>query len=102
MPLGPPSLPPPKPAEPPPVPSAMTSQIFYEVLMGELTLRSGDPGAGYALVLDSARRTHDPQLFQRATEIALQSRSGEAALVAVRAWKQALKWPPRRRSKSRC
>jgi len=68
----------------------MTSQIFYEVLMGELTLRSGDPGAGYALVLDSARRTHDPQLFQRATEIALQSRSGEAALVAVRAWKQAI------------
>ena len=58
--------------------------------MGELTLRSGDPGAGYALVLDSARRTHDPQLFQRATEIALQSRSGEAALVAVRAWKQAI------------
>ena len=68
----------------------MTSQIFYEVLVGELTLRSGDPGAGYGLVLDSARRTHDPQLFQRATEIALQSRSGEAALTAVRAWKQTI------------
>ncbi|SFM89167.1 Tetratricopeptide repeat-containing protein [Variovorax sp. OV329] len=68
----------------------MTAQVFYEVLVGELTLRSGDPGAGYALVLDSAKRTRDPQLFQRATEIALQSRSGDAALMAARAWKQAL------------
>ena len=68
----------------------MTAQIFYEVLVGELTLRTGDPGSSYALILDSAKRTRDPQLFQRATEIALQSRSGEAALVAARAWKQAL------------
>lgn len=68
----------------------MTAQIFYEVLMGELTLRSGDPGTSYALMLDSARRTRDPQLFQRATEIALQSRSGDAALAAARAWKQSI------------
>jgi len=68
----------------------MTAQIFYEVLVGELTLRTGDPGSSYALILDSAKRTRDPQLFQRATEIALQSRSGEAALAAARAWKQTL------------
>nr|WP_245684082.1 tetratricopeptide repeat protein [Variovorax soli] len=68
----------------------MTAQIFYEVLVGELTLRTGDPGTSYTLLLDSARRTRDPQLFQRATEIALQSRSGDAALAAARAWKQAI------------
>ena len=68
----------------------MTAQVFYEVLLGELNLRSGEPSAGYALMLDSARRTRDPQLFQRATEIALQSRSGDAALTAARAWKQTL------------
>ena len=68
----------------------MTAQVFYEVLLGELNLRSGEPGTGYALMLDSARRTRDPQLFQRATEIALQSRSGEAALTAARVWKQTL------------
>ncbi len=68
----------------------MTAQVFYEVLLGELNLRSGDPGTGYALLLDSARRTRDAQLFQRATEIALQSRSGEAALTAARLWKQTL------------
>ncbi|MBS0339272.1 MAG: tetratricopeptide repeat protein [Proteobacteria bacterium] len=88
-PAGPPDAPPPK-SEAPAQPSAMTAQIFYEVLVGELTLRSGDPGTSYGLILDSARRTRDPQLFQRATEIALQSRSGDAALAAARAWKQAI------------
>ena len=68
----------------------MTAELFYEVLMGELTARSGDPGSGYALVLDAARRSRDAKLFQRAVEIALQARSGDAALAAARAWKESL------------
>ncbi|MDQ0033700.1 tetratricopeptide (TPR) repeat protein [Variovorax boronicumulans] len=55
-----------------------------------MTARSGDPGSGYALVLDAARRLRDGKLFQRAVEIALQSRSGDAALAAARAWQEAL------------
>jgi hypothetical protein len=39
-------------------------------------------------MLDAARKTGDAQLYQRATDIALQSRSGDAALQAARAWKQ--------------
>ena len=70
--------------------SDLTAPLFYEILLGELTTRSGDPGDGYALMLDSARKSRDAQLFQRAVEIALQARSGDAALQAVRAWKQAL------------
>ncbi|MGJ7483708.1 tetratricopeptide repeat protein [Variovorax sp. LT2P21] len=70
--------------------SALSAELFYEVLVGEITARSGDPGAGYALVLDAARRSRDPELFQRAVEIALQSRSGEAALAAARSWKESL------------
>jgi tetratricopeptide (TPR) repeat protein len=70
--------------------SALTAELFYEVLIGELTARSGDPGSGYALVLDAARRSRDGKLFQRAVEIALQSRSGDAALAAARAWKDSL------------
>lgn len=58
--------------------------------MGEMTARSGDPGSGYALVLDAARRLRDGKLFQRAVEIALQSRSGDAALAAARAWQETL------------
>jgi tetratricopeptide (TPR) repeat protein len=71
-------------------PSALTAELFYEILMGEMTARSGDPGSGYALVLDAARRLRDGKLFQRAVEIALQSRSGDAALAAARAWQEAL------------
>ena len=70
--------------------SALTATLFYEVLIGELTARGGDPGAGYALVLDAARRTGDSALFERAIEIALQSRSGDAALAAARAWQQSV------------
>ena len=70
--------------------SALTADLFYEILMGELTTRSGDPGSGYALVLDAARRLRDGRLFQRAVEIALQSRSGDAALAAARAWQETL------------
>lgn len=69
--------------------SALDSALFYQLLVGEITAREGDPGAGYALILDAARKTNDAQLYQRATEIALQSRSGDAALQAAQAWKQA-------------
>jgi tetratricopeptide (TPR) repeat protein len=77
-------------SEPAAQPSALTAQLFYEILMGEMTTRSGDPGSGYALVLDAARRLRDGKLFQRAVEIALQSRSGDAALAASRAWQETL------------
>ena len=63
--------------------------MFYRLLIGEITAREGDAGAGYALILDSARKTNDAQLYQRAVEIALQSRSGDAALQAALAWRQA-------------
>ena len=68
----------------------MTADLFYEVLVGELNARGGDPGDGYSLILDAARRSRDGKLFQRAVEIALQSRSGDAALTAARAWKESI------------
>ena len=73
-----------------PVVSAMDSQLFYQLLLGELNTRGGDPGAGYSLILDAARKTKDAGLYQRAVDIALQARSGESALLAARAWQQAL------------
>ena len=74
--------------------SAPVSQIdgalFYQLLIGEMTTQEGEPAAGFALMLDAARKTSDAQLYQRATDIALQSRSGDSALQAARAWKQDL------------
>jgi tetratricopeptide (TPR) repeat protein len=69
--------------------SALDAELFYRLLVGEISAREGDAAAGFALMLDSARKTNDPQLYQRAVEIALQSRSGDAALQAAQAWKQA-------------
>lgn len=68
--------------------SLLDSALFYQLLVGEMTLQDGEPAAGFALMLDAARKTSDAQLYQRATDIALQSRSGDAALQAAKAWKQ--------------
>lgn len=72
-----------------PLSSALDSELFYQLLLGELNVRSGEPGAAYSLLLDAARKTNDPRLYQRAVDIALQARSGDSALLAARAWKQA-------------
>jgi tetratricopeptide (TPR) repeat protein len=69
--------------------SALDGELFYQLLVGEITAHEGQPAAGYALILDAARKANDSQLYQRATDIALQSRSGDAALQAATAWKQA-------------
>lgn len=69
--------------------SALTAELFFDVLVGEMSARSGDAADGAALMLAAARRTRDPRLYQRTVELALQTRSGDAALAAARAWKQA-------------
>jgi len=69
--------------------SALTGELLYEILLGELNLRQGEPGAGFSLLLDAARRSNDTQLYSRAVDIALQARSGDGALMAARAWAQA-------------
>ena len=69
---------------------ALDAELLYEIFLGEVSARTGDPGAGYAFMLEAARRSADGQLYQRAADIALQSRSGEYALAAAKAWKEAL------------
>lgn len=69
--------------------SALDAELFYQLLLGELSARGAEPGSGFSLLLDAARKTNDPALYQRAVEVAFQSRAGEAALQAARAWKQA-------------
>ena len=72
-----------------PAQSAMNGELFYIVLLGELNAAGGEPGIAYQLYLEGARKADDPSLYRRAVEIALQSRSGEAALQAARVWSKA-------------
>lgn len=77
-------------ASPPPSNSGLSGPLFYQLLLGELNVRQGAPGAGFSLLLDAARKTRDPALFQRAVDVALQARSGDAALQAAQTWKREL------------
>ncbi len=69
--------------------AALMAEAFYEVLLAELNARANNPGAAFSLLLDAASKTNDVRLYQRAVDLALQSRSGDAALQAARAWKAA-------------
>lgn len=68
--------------------SALDAVLFYQILLGELNTRQGSPGSGFSMMLDAARKTRDPALFQRSVDMALQARSGEAALQAAQTWKR--------------
>ena len=72
-----------------PLSSALDSELFYQLLLGELNTFDGEASTGYSLILDAARKTNDAKLYERAITIALQSRSGESALQASRAWSKA-------------
>jgi tetratricopeptide (TPR) repeat protein len=73
-----------------PANSGMDAPLFYQLLIGEMELRSGEPGTAYEIILDAARRTRDDALFRRAVDIALQGRALDQALTATRSWRLAL------------
>ena len=79
----------PKAVASPPLQSGLSARLMYELLVGEMSFDLGDPQQGAAYLLDAARRANDEAVYQRATEMAIQSRAGPAALEAVRAWRQA-------------
>lgn len=72
-----------------PTRSALDALLFYQLLIGELELRQGQPAVAFEVLLDAARRTRNEQLFRRAVDVALQARAGDRAMAAVRAWRQA-------------
>lgn len=69
--------------------SELDAPLFYQVLIGEMRLASGEAGTAYEVIMDAARRTRDEQLFRRAAEIALQSRQADQALATARSWRSA-------------
>lgn len=74
----------------PPENSEMDAPLFYQLLVGEMELRTGQAGVAYQVLLDAARRTKDEALFQRVVNIAVQARAGDQALMAAKAWRDAL------------
>lgn len=69
--------------------SNLDGELFYQLLVSEMTAQAGDRGSAYALMLDAARKANSARLYERAVEIALNARSGESALEAAQAWARA-------------
>jgi tetratricopeptide (TPR) repeat protein len=69
--------------------SGLSSELFYQLLIGEISAQNGDAPAAYALMLDAARKANAPRLYERAVELALRARSADSALQAAQAWARA-------------
>ena len=70
--------------------SELDARLFYQLLIGEIELRSGEAGTAFQVLLEAARRTGSEEVFRRATDVALQARAGDQALAAITAWRSAL------------
>jgi tetratricopeptide (TPR) repeat protein len=69
--------------------SALDGPMFYQLLRGEMEAEAGRDANAFDVMLDAARRLRDPGLYQRAVELAVRSRSGDKALLAAKAWREA-------------
>jgi tetratricopeptide (TPR) repeat protein len=66
--------------------AALSAELFYEILVGEMAASEGALTDAQAMMMEAARTSGDEKLYRRATELALQSRSGERALHNARTW----------------
>jgi tetratricopeptide (TPR) repeat protein len=64
----------------------LTNDILYRFLIGEVAGQRGRLDVATQAYLEMARKTQDPRIAQRATEIALFARAQEPALEAARIW----------------
>jgi tetratricopeptide (TPR) repeat protein len=69
--------------------SNLSSALFYQLLVGEISAQNGDTASAYSLMLDAARKGNSERLYERAVELALSTRNGESALQAAQAWAKA-------------
>ena len=83
--------PPPTPevAPDPDLRSELNAELFYELLVGEMSWARGDYANAISLLMEAARSTQDARLYRRAADIALQSRAGQRALGVAQSWQQA-------------
>ena len=66
--------------------STSNAELVYLVLVGEMQIAAQQPGVGYSLILEAARKSGNSELYRRAVNVALESRSMDAAKEAVRVW----------------
>jgi tetratricopeptide (TPR) repeat protein len=77
----------PEPPRQPPLPEQeLTSELLYRFLIGEVAGQRGRFDVATQAYIEMARKTQDPRIAQRATEIALFARAQSQALEAAQIW----------------
>ncbi len=66
----------------------LTESLLYEFLIAEIAGQRGNAGLSAQAYVDLARRTRDPRIARRATEIALYARMNNAAIDAAIIWQE--------------
>ena len=64
----------------------LTETILYEFLLAEIAAQRGNVGLSAQAYADLARRTRDPRIARRATELAIFARMSSTAVDAARIW----------------
>jgi len=67
--------------------SDLLGRTVFQVLAGEIALQRGQTDLALNAYVDLARRTRDPKVLARATEIAIFARQYEGALELTRIWR---------------
>jgi tetratricopeptide (TPR) repeat protein len=64
----------------------LSDTILYEFLLAEIAAQRGNVGLAAQAYADLAKRTRDPRIARRATEISVFARMGNAAIESARVW----------------
>lgn len=64
----------------------LTARTVFQVLLGELALQRGEIDLGVSSYADLARRTRDPRVLERATEVAGYARQFDLAYDLAKSW----------------
>ncbi len=70
----------------PAAPSALSADVLYRILVGDLALQRGDAALAARAYFEAARESQEPRLARRATEVALFARQRSLALEAAKLW----------------
>ncbi|HUL93113.1 MAG TPA: tetratricopeptide repeat protein [Burkholderiales bacterium] len=67
----------------------LTENLLYEYLLAEIAVQRGSVALSAQAYVDLAKRTRDPRIARRATEVALFARMNNAAIEAATIWHEA-------------
>jgi len=67
----------------------LTEKLLYEFLLAEIAVQRGNAALSAQAYVDLAKRTRDPRIARRATEVALYARMNNAAIETATIWHEA-------------